>query len=147
MNTKINFTLALLNCTSPLKITHAPLSAREFFAVASAHSNLRGIYKKVVDGLRELLNVPPNYHVFFTGSANEIWERIIQNMVEENPFHLVNGSFSKRFFEIAQQMNKRPEKVEVALGQAFDLESESSIWHGTHRGYTQRNKFRCVAPA
>ena len=65
------------------------------------------IYKDTVDGLRELLKLPSDYQLFFTGSATEIWERTIQNLVEENSFHLVNGSFSKRFFEIAQQLNKK----------------------------------------
>jgi len=79
-----------------------------------------GIYKKAVDGLRELLGLPSNYAIVFTGSANEIWERIIQNLVEEKSFHLVNGSFSKRYFEIAQLLNKKPAKLEVPLGKGFD---------------------------
>jgi len=78
------------------------------------------IYSEAADGLRELLNIPAGYHIFFTGSATEIWERIIQNLVEEKSFHLVNGSFSKRFFEIAQQLNKKPGKLEVDFGKGFD---------------------------
>lgn len=71
-------------------------------------------------GLRQLLNIPATHHIFFTGSATEIWERIIQNLVEEKSFHLVNGSFSKRFYEIAIQLNKKPEKVEAKEGHGFD---------------------------
>ena len=78
------------------------------------------IYRDTANGLRELLNIPAGYHIFFTGSATEIWERIIQNLVEEKSFHLVNGSFSKRFFEIAQQLNKKPTKLEVDFGKGFD---------------------------
>ena len=78
------------------------------------------IYKDAVDGLRELLNLPPNYSILFTGSANEIWERIIQNLVEEQSFHMVNGSFSKRFYEIANLLNKKPKKLEVDFGKGFD---------------------------
>jgi phosphoserine aminotransferase len=119
MNPKINFTPG----PSQLYFTvegHVRTAFREGIPSLSHRSRqFEGIYKKVVDGLRELLGVPSNYHVFFTGSANEIWERIIQNMVEEKSFHLVNGSFSKRFFEIAQLLNKRPEKIEVALGEGF----------------------------
>jgi phosphoserine aminotransferase len=70
-------------------------------------------------GIRELLNVPAGYEIYFTSSATEIWERIIQNLVEEKSLHLVNGSFSKRFFEIAKQLNKRPEKIEVKEGEGF----------------------------
>lgn len=77
------------------------------------------IYREATDGLRELLSLPANYQIYFTGSATEIWERIIQNLVAEKSHHLVNGSFSKRFFEIAQQVGKTPEKSEVAFGKGF----------------------------
>jgi phosphoserine aminotransferase len=70
--------------------------------------------------LRTLLNIPAGYHLYFTGSATEVWERIIQNLVAERSYHLVNGSFSKRFYEIAQQLNKRPSKTEVDPGNGFD---------------------------
>lgn len=33
--------------------------------------------------------------------------------------HFVNGAFSKRFFEIAQQLGKKPSKIEMADGQGF----------------------------
>ncbi|HYF69681.1 MAG TPA: aminotransferase class V-fold PLP-dependent enzyme [Ohtaekwangia sp.] len=77
------------------------------------------IYREATDGLRELLSLPADYQLYFTGSATEIWERIIQNLVEEKSHHLVNGSFSKRFFEIAQQVGKKAEKSEVAFGKGF----------------------------
>lgn len=94
------------------------------------------IYKDTVDGLRELLDLPPGYQLFFTGSATEIWERTIQNFVEENSFHLVNGAFSKRFFEIAQQLHKKPVKHEVNAGEAFhnvpSISSDTELIAVTH---------------
>ncbi len=78
------------------------------------------ISKEATDGLRELLNIPAGFHLYFTGSANEIWERVIQNLVEEKSFHLVNGAFSKRFYEIAGLLNKLPKKVEAEIGKGFD---------------------------
>lgn len=77
------------------------------------------ISKEATDGLRDLLKVPEQYHIFFTASATEIWERIFQNLVEEKSFHLVNGSFSKRFHEIGIQLNKKAEKIEVITGDGF----------------------------
>lgn len=77
------------------------------------------ISKETTDGLRELLNIPAGYHIFFTGSATEIWERIFQNLVEETSFHLINGSFSKRFHEIGIQVKKNAIKTEVPAGQGF----------------------------
>lgn len=78
------------------------------------------IFKETTDGLRELLNIPANVHIFFTGSATEIWERILQNLVSETSFHLENGSFSKRFRETGILLNKNALKLEAPAGQGFD---------------------------
>ncbi len=78
------------------------------------------IFEETTNGIRQLLNVPSDYLIVFTGSATEIWERVIQNLVIEKSSHLVNGAFSKRFFEIAQQLNKRPEKIEAPPGTGFN---------------------------
>lgn len=77
------------------------------------------IFARTTNGLRELLDIPSDYSIVFTGSATEIWERIIQNLVEEKSHHFVNGAFSKRFFEIAQQLNKKSTKTEVPAGSSF----------------------------
>src|SRR3989338_3197935 len=73
--------------------------------------------------VKKLLNVPDGFHVFFLGSATEGIERVIENCVGERSFHLVNGAFSARFFETAQELKKQPEKVEVAKVQGFDFAS------------------------
>jgi phosphoserine aminotransferase len=120
MNPKINFTPG----PSQLYFTvedHVRTAFRDGIPTVSHRSkSFEKIYQDAVDGLRELLGLPADYHIFFTGSATEIWERLIQNLVDEKSFHLVNGSFSKRFFEIAGQLGKTPEKIEVANGEGFD---------------------------
>jgi phosphoserine aminotransferase len=77
------------------------------------------IYAAVKGGLQELLGIPPDFHIFFTGSATEIWERSVQNLVEKNSAHFVNGAFSKRYFEIAGQLGKTTHKVESPFGSGF----------------------------
>ena len=77
------------------------------------------IYKAVKDGLRELLTIPDNFSVFFTSSATEVWERSIQNLVEEKSHHFVNGAFSKRHYEIALLLGRQATKMEVAAGKSF----------------------------
>ncbi len=86
------------------------------------------IFKQATEGLKELLSIPPNFHIFFAGSATEIWERSIQNLVENESFHLVNGAFSNRYHEIATQLNKAAIKVEVTKGNGF---TEIQIPSGT----------------
>lgn len=120
MNPKINFTPG----PSQLYFTvrdHIRTAFREGVPSLSHRSKkFESYYIDTVEGLRDLLNIPSDYHVFFTGSATEIWERLIQNLVEKKSFHLVNGSFSKRFFEIAVQLGKQSDKCEVSNGNGFD---------------------------
>ena len=110
MYPKINFTPG----PSQLYFTvedHIRTAFREGVPSLSHRSKkFEGYYKDTVDGLRELLKLPADYHIYFTGSATEIWERLIQNLVAEKSFHLVNGSFSKRFYEVAVQLGKKAEK-------------------------------------
>lgn len=78
------------------------------------------LFAETTGSLRELLNIPAGFHIFFTGSATEIWERIFQNLVEQSSFHLENGSFSKRFYETGLLLGKKPEKTEVPPGHGFE---------------------------
>lgn len=73
------------------------------------------IYKGVDMGLRKLLKIPKEYHVFFTGSSLESMERIIENTVLKTSAHLVNGAFSQKFFEIAKDLKKDAIKIEVDI--------------------------------
>lgn len=99
---------------------HARQAFREGIPSLSHRSKkFEQISRETTSGLRELLKLPAGYHIFFTGSATEIWERIFQNLVAETSFHLVNGSFSKRFHEIGIQLNKNPKKAESAAGAGF----------------------------
>lgn len=81
------------------------------------------ISKKTTDGIKQLLQIPEGFHVLFTGSATEIWERSIQNLVAESSLHFVNGSFSKRYHEIATQLGKQAHKIEVPIGHGFNSHS------------------------
>lgn len=55
------------------------------------------IYAQMENGLRAVMGIPGDYHLFLFSSATEIWERIAQNCVEQESFHLVNGNFSQSF--------------------------------------------------
>ena len=121
-NPKINFTPG----PSQLYFTvadHMRTAFREGIPSLSHRSKqFENIYKDTVDGLRELLGLPDHFHVFFTGSATEIWERTIQNLVLQNSVHLVNGSFSKRFYEVALQLNKKALLLEAPAGSGFEFD-------------------------
>jgi phosphoserine aminotransferase len=88
-------------------------------SISHRSQQFKDIYAHAVAGLRQLLQLPDNYEVLFLSSANEVWERAIQNLVQEESFHLVNGSFSKRFYEIAGELGKKAGKHEVPFGEGF----------------------------
>ena len=106
------------------------------------------IFESVNESLRALLNVPNNFHMFFTSSATEVWERSTQNLVDENSFHFVNGSFSKRFFETALQLGKNAIEYPVEAGKGFEnpetpdnAELIALIANETSTGVTTNNDF------
>lgn len=78
-------------------------------SISHRSKTFQNIYQEAVSNLKEVLNVPDHYHVFFTGSATEIWERILQNCVEHKSHHYVNGAFSERFKATAEELGKKAE--------------------------------------
>ncbi|MCC9138085.1 aminotransferase class V-fold PLP-dependent enzyme [Pontibacter silvestris] len=96
--------------------------ANKIGSISHRSQQFKDIYAHAVSGLRQLLQLPDNYEVLFLSSANEIWERAIQNTVEHESFHLVNGSFSKRFYEISSELGRKATKYEVAFGEGFNVD-------------------------
>ncbi len=102
--------------------THLQQALREQIGSISHRSKqFKAIYQFTYEQLKTLLSIPDNFAVLFTGSATEIWERILQSCVQEESFHLVNGSFSKRFYEFAGELGKKATKLEMPFGKGFDL--------------------------
>ena len=54
---------------------------KNIFSISHRSSEFKIIYESCVNNLKELINIPDGYHVSFLSSANEIWERLIQNLV------------------------------------------------------------------
>lgn len=79
------------------------------------------IYRFTADSLRMLLNIPGNFNIFFLGSATECMDRLIQNCVESDSFHFVNGAFADRFYKTAVELNRNAVKAEAEFGKSFDF--------------------------
>ncbi|QCK15863.1 aminotransferase class V-fold PLP-dependent enzyme [Mangrovivirga cuniculi] len=80
--------------------------SKGYLSASHRSAAFKDIYKETENNLRTLLSLPDNFSILFTSSANEAWERLIQNTVENKSLHLVNGAFSKRFADIASAYNK-----------------------------------------
>ncbi|MTI19969.1 aminotransferase class V-fold PLP-dependent enzyme, partial [Fulvivirga sp. RKSG066] len=80
------------------------------------------IYSTAVSNLKSLLGLGDDHHVLFTSSATEIWERIGQNLISHESYHLVNGAFSSRFQQTIAQLGKNAMSTEVNEGAVVDIE-------------------------
>ncbi len=89
-------------------------------AISHRSQAFKAYYAHAVEQVRTLLNVPASHHIVFANSANEIWERLLQNCVRTTSLHYVNGAFSKKFYTFAQQLGKSPVLVEIPFGEGFD---------------------------
>ncbi|AKD02170.1 aminotransferase class V-fold PLP-dependent enzyme [Pontibacter korlensis] len=125
MNNKVYFTPgpSELYPTVPQHMQEA--MAQKIGSISHRSKQFQEIYASVESSVRELLQLPDEYEVFFVSSATEIWERAIQNNVRRESFHLVNGSFSKRFYETAKELGREAHAHEVPFGQGFDVASIS----------------------
>ncbi len=93
--------------------------ANQLGSISHRSQQYRDLHKFTVDQLRILLNVPETHQILFLGSASEAWERIVFSCVALESFHLVNGSFSKKFADYSHALNKYAHKQEKPMGQGF----------------------------
>ena len=89
-------------------------------SISHRSQQYRDLHRFTVEQLRTLLNVPDTHAILFLGSASEIWERILFSCVELESFHLVNGSFSKKFYDYSNALNKYAHKLEKPMGEGFN---------------------------
>lgn len=97
-------------------------------SISHRSQQYRDLHKFTVDQLRVLLNVPDSHAILFLGSASEAWERILFSCVELESFHLVNGSFSKKFHDYSTALCKYAHKFEKPMGEGFSA-SEIEVPH------------------
>lgn len=95
-------------------------------SVSHRSPEFRQLHLETVSNLKKFLNIPESYGVFFAGSASELWERILLNGVFQKSAHIVNGSFSSKFFDYAQSLNLQTQKISFDEGQGYDA-SQISI--------------------
>jgi phosphoserine aminotransferase len=91
--------------------------------ISHRSADYKTFHKAAVDSIKTLLNIPNTHEVLFFASATEIWERLLQNLLapDETSLHFVNGVFSARFFQIAQELQVNCIKQEVEGGQGFSF--------------------------
>jgi phosphoserine aminotransferase len=103
-------------------------------SISHRSERFRKLYQHTDEQLRQLLNIPKTHAILFTGSATEVWERVLMNCVEHESFHCVNGSFSRKFYDFAVELHKYAHLVEKPLGEGFSYDDFAKPAEGTRRG-------------
>ena len=63
------------------------------------------IYTETEQLLKDKLNIPSGYSVFFTSSATECWEIVAQSFTKSISIHLFNGAFGEKWFKYTKRLN------------------------------------------
>lgn len=92
-------------------------------SISHRSSQFEKIYAATAAAVRGVLGAPDSFHVFFLGSATEAMERVIQNCSAKHTFHFVNGAFSERFLQTAQELDRNAVEKKAAYGEGFDFSS------------------------
>ncbi|WP_421765621.1 aminotransferase class V-fold PLP-dependent enzyme [Ekhidna sp.] len=88
-------------------------------SISHRSSKFIRVVEETNEALAELLELPSGHHIYFLNSANEAWDRIIQNLVDKSSHHFVNGSFSQKFYDFALAHNKQSTLSKVNDGDSF----------------------------
>lgn len=62
------------------------------------------ICERTVVLMKEKLEIPADYTVFFASSATECWEIIAQSFVSKRSYHIFNGAFGQKWHEYTHKL-------------------------------------------
>ena len=92
----------------PTVNTHIRQALKQDICSISHRGDLfKKIYKQAADGIRQLLSVPVTHEIAFLSSSLEAMERIIENMVIKKSFHVIDGAFSQKWYDMALSLGKK----------------------------------------
>jgi phosphoserine aminotransferase len=90
-------------------------------SISHRSEKFQSIFEESTNNLRELLALPDDYHIVFTTSATEVWERSAENLIDKHALHFVNGAFSKKFYEAVEQLGYKTTLYESPWGTLPDI--------------------------
>lgn len=76
--------------------------------------------------LKEKLNIPSDYWIFFTSSATECWEILAQSLIKQKSLHIFNGAFGEKWWEYTQKLKAAPEHIKACT---FGLDELLALQH------------------
>ena len=83
--------------------------------------------RDTIGGLKQKLDLPPDYEVYFVSSATECWEIISQSLVSKSSFHIYNGAFGAKWMEYAQKLKPASHGISFDLNETPGIELLSAL--------------------
>ncbi len=62
------------------------------------------LMKETIELMKQKLNIPQNYGIYFTSSATENWEIVAQSLTQNHSEHHYNGAFGKKWFSYTSKI-------------------------------------------
>lgn len=81
------------------------------------------ISAKTIRLLKEKLEIPEAYTVFYTTSATECWEIIAQSLITEASCHLHNGAFGRKWFDYTRRLCGGAKSFPFGHNELIDVKS------------------------
>lgn len=90
-------------------------------SISHRSETFNAMSEKTVGLLKNKLNIPDNYTIYYTSSATESWEIIAQSLTKNQSVHFFSGAFGEKWFDYAQKL--RPN----AIGNTFEINADHNI--------------------
>ena len=94
------------------------ISTSGFLSQSHRSQTFMDVSRRAIEGLREKMKLPANYHIFYQPSATVAMDTLLRNVVSQKSFHFVHGPFSSLFHQIAFGIGLEASLFESHLGQA-----------------------------
>jgi phosphoserine aminotransferase len=78
------------------------------------------ISERTVLLLKQRLNIPSDYTIFYTSSATECWEIIAQSLITDKSYHLYNGAFGQKWHEYTLRLHSGATAVPFGVEEKLD---------------------------
>jgi phosphoserine aminotransferase len=86
------------------------------------------ISRRAILTLKEKLDIPKGYQVFYTSSSTECWQILTQAFEDLDSYHIFNGAFGQKWFEYRQKLAPKTTFAHPFDFQtAFDIDSLGDI--------------------
>ncbi|MDX5482715.1 MAG: aminotransferase class V-fold PLP-dependent enzyme [Hymenobacteraceae bacterium] len=77
--------------------------------------------RAVVGSIKRRLNIPQDYYIFFTSSATECWEVLIQSLTTHKSYHIYNGSFGEKWYQYAKKLRPKAEGLQFDMNELMPV--------------------------